>query len=519
MDNTTKTITADELINKVASIVADLEDSLPQTMESVAVTANEDLGEITKESNMEETLKEQACGTAPKAEEAPELEAVAATEKAEEPKAEEEKEPKAEEKEEKAEDKKPEGEEKKKEIKESDFKKAEEALKAVLEREKAEAAGGEDEAEDIKKLKEAMDALGMKAPEAEAPVAPEAPVADVPAPEAPVVEESVEEIAPFASLVASLDKKATVGDSVWMIKNAADNSDYLSFNIKAAFGENIDNDKARSAYATSEEFGKAVVAALINEKVKSATGARAAVLGVVAHYTPSYPGVNEYPDQEAANPGKSGTKVPAEDDKNIPAVKEAKAEEAAALTVTAAEGTEAGACVEKDTYLPGADKRTVKENKKPEESATPHATEQIPSDTDRKLVASYEETIRKQADEIQALKLEAAIKEKAAKVKEAVNLMARAGMIKANEQVRIAALKDGLSVEAANAKAMAASIDTQSKNLFGMNTPQLDAYIKSLAELSPRVQTVQASSMSPLNVKASAMETEEERLSKILGWD
>ena len=29
MDNTTKTITADELINKVASIVADLEDSLP----------------------------------------------------------------------------------------------------------------------------------------------------------------------------------------------------------------------------------------------------------------------------------------------------------------------------------------------------------------------------------------------------------------------------------------------------------------------------------------------------------
>ena len=182
MDNTTKTITADELINKVASIVADLEDSLPQTMESVAVTANEDLGEITKESNMEETLKEQACGTAPKAEEAPELEAVAATEKAEEPKAEEEKEPKAEEKEEKAEDKKPEGEEKKKEIKESDFKKAEEALKAVLEREKAEAAGGEDEAEDIKKLKEAMDALGMKAPEAEVPaVTGEQKPAEIPA--------------------------------------------------------------------------------------------------------------------------------------------------------------------------------------------------------------------------------------------------------------------------------------------------------------------------------------------------
>lgn len=517
-------VSDDVFLNKIASIIETINESLPQKTESVAVTANEELGDLKKENEMEDIIKkEEGCApTAPKAEDASlDLEAVAAKDKAEDEekpaKEEDKKEEKAEEpKEEKPADK-PEA---KKEIKEEDFKKAEDLLKKVLENEKAEADKGEDESEDIKNLEEAMKALGIKVAKEEkeeapagVPTLPEPalPVGDeLPAAE-PAAEEKEEELNPFASLVATLNKKATIADSVWLIKNASDNSDYLSFSVKAAFGDNIDNDKARSAYAVSEDFGKAVIAALINEKVASATGAKAAVLGVVAHYTPSYPGVNEYKDQEAANPGKSGTKVEVEDDKNLPKV-EAAAKPA--LAKTAAEE-----CCAKDTFLEGADKRTEKVNTKVEESATPKASEQIPTDSDRKLIASYEEQLKKQAAEIQTLKLEAAVKEKAAKVKEAINLMVRAGMIKANEQVRVAALRDGLSVEAANAKAMAASIDNQSKNLFGMNTPQLDSYMKSLAELSPRATTVQASSMSPLTVKASAMETEEERLRKILGWE
>ena len=512
-------------LNKIASIIETINESLPQKTESVAVTANEELGDLKKENEMEDIIKkEEGCApTAPKAEDASlDLEAVAAKDKAEDEekpaKEEEKKEDKAEEP---KEDKPADKPEAKKEIKEEDFKKAEDLLKKVLENEKAEADKGEDESEDIKNLEEAMKALGIKVtkeeapagvptmPEPTLPVGDELPAAEEPA--LPAAEEKGEELNPFASLVATLDKKATIADSVWLIKNASDNSDYLSFSVKAAFGDNIDNDKARSAYAVSEDFGKAVIAALINEKVASATGAKAAVLGVVAHYTPSYPGANEYKDQEAANPGKAGTKVEVEDDKDLPKV-EAAAKPA--LAKTAAEE-----CCAKDTFLEGADKRAEKVNTKVEESATPKASEQIPTESDRKLIASYEEQLKKQAAEIQTLKLEAAVKEKAAKVKEAINLMVRAGMIKANEQVRVAALRDGLSVEAANAKAMAASIDNQSKNLFGMNTPQLDSYMKSLAELSPRATTVQASSMSPLTVKASAVETEEERLRKILGWE
>ena len=324
-----------------------------------------------------------------------------------------------------------------------------------------------------------------------------------------------ETLNPFASLTATFQRKATIADSVWMIKQAKDNSDYLSFSVKAAFGNNIDNDAARSAYATSPEFGKAVIAALINEKVASATGAKAAVLGVVAHYTPSYPGVNDFKDNKESEHAKASGEGDTETDKNLPKVEKT----AAAKETLAVKAAEEGKECEKDTFLPGADNRPVKENTDTEKSATPHATEQILTEGDRKLIASYKEQLEKQASEIQSLKLEAAIKEKTAKVKECVTMMCRAGLIKANEQVRIAALKDGLSIEAANAKAMAASIDSQSKNLFGMNTPQLDSYMKSLAELAPRAKAVTASSNTPLTVKASETESEIERLSKILGWD
>ena len=529
---------ADDVLKKVIASFENLEASLPQETENVSVVANGDSGEVNKENNMDEIKKEE-CGTAPvTAVENSEMETTAAEDnkgvedKKDEDKKDEGKEAAKEEgKDEggKKEEAKEEKSDKEKSIPEADFKAAESALKKVLEHELAEANMGEEESEDIKALKEAMGKLGMKAPEApkedpampEAPVAEEAPAAiEAPAvPEAPAAEEAP--INPFASLVAKLDKKATIADSVWMIKNASDNSDYLTFSVKAAFGQNIDKDAARSAYAVSDEFGKAVVAALINEKVASATGAKAAVLGVVAHYTPSYAGVNAYPDLKAANPGEAGEEVPTETDKNIPGTQK-KAAEAATMTVTAAEeaGTDNGKIGSDAALLPGADKRTEKVNTKPEMSTTPHATEKIPAENDRSIVASYEAKLKKLAEENNALKLEAAIKDKTAKVKEVINLMVRAGMIKPNEQVRIAALKDGLSVEAANAKAMASSIDNQSKNLFGMNTPQLDSYMKSLAELSPRAKTVTAStSADALSVKASAPETAEERLARILNWN
>lgn len=523
---------AEDFLKKVVASVTNLKATLPQNKETVAVTANEAGEVIKKESTMDE-LKKEECGTA--AAEEPTLEAKAAEDKPAEEnpfaadsadKKEDKKEDEGKE-EGKGEDKKEDkpAEEKKKEIKESDFKKAEGLLNKVLENEMAEATEGEDESEDIKNIKEAMKALGaeIKAKEEEEPVkAEEAPVdelAPLPeAPEAPVAEEKVTEeetLNPFASLTATLQRKATIADSVWMIKQAKDNSDYLSFSVKAAFGNNIDNDAARSEYATSPEFGKAVIAALINEKVASATGAKAAVLGVVAHYTPSYPGVNDFKDNKESEHAKASGEGDTETDKNLPKVEKT----AAAKETLAVKAAEEGKECEKDTFLPGADNRPVKENTDTEKSATPHATEQIPTEGDRKLIASYKEQLEKQASEIQSLKLEAAIKEKTAKVKECVTMMCRAGLIKANEQVRIAALKDGLSIEAANAKAMAASIDSQSKNLFGMNTPQLDSYMKSLAELAPRAKAVTASSNTPLTVKATETESEIERLSKILGWD
>ena len=532
---------AQEFLLKVKAAYENFRNSIPT--ENVAVVANEENNGdvIEKESNMDETLQVQECGTPSAAAEPTQLEAEAAKDKEPQmPEAKKEDKPedkKEEGKEEKKEDKgldvekKPESD-KKKEIKESDFKKAEDLIKKVLKNEEAEAAAGEEESEDIKDLKEAAKALGMKvedkkeeAPELGAP-------ADLPMPEVPEMPKEIDtkvevdeekpegDFNPFASLTATFQKKATVADSVWLIKNASDNSDYLSFNVKAAFGAGIDKDSARSAYAQSDEFGKAVIAALINEKVSSAVGAKAAVLGVVAHYNPSYASAKQYADFPAANPGANGAKVEEETDKNLVSAKEVKASATAPIAKKAAdEAAKTESLATDATILPDAVKVSEDENTKQDKSAVAYQGPKIPAEGDRKVIASMEETIKKQADEINALKLQAAINEKTAKVKEAVNLMVRAGLIKSNEQVRIAALKEGLSIEAAAAKGMAASIETQSKNLFGMNTPQLDSYIKSLAELAPRAKAVQASTNQPLTVKASVAETEEQRLAKLLGWD
>ena len=529
-----KIISEEKFINAVTAAFNDFKENVPT--ENVAVNANEDNNgdELKKESTMEE-LEKQECGTpapvtaAESVEEKP-IEAQAAKEdegadKKDEPKAE---------KEEAKKEEKAEGEDKKEdkpEAKGDGLPKAKvDELKDLVAEldasEKAEQAAGEDEAKDIEILKKIKDLLGMKDKKEEipAPEAVEAPaVPEIPAPEA-VEAPAAEEPAPLfgeASLVASFEKKATIADSVWMIKNAKDNSDFLSFNVKAAFGSNIDNDEARSTYATSEEFGKAVVAALINEKVASAVGAKAAVLGVVAHYSPAHASAHKYQDFAAANPGAVGEKVEKETDKQLPAAaKEAKAAVEAPIAKTAAtEGVATEALATDATILPDAVKVAEAENNKQDKSAHAYQGPKIPADADKKVIASMEETIKKQAEEINALKLQATINEKAAKVKEAVNLMVRAGLIKTNEQVRIAALKEGLSIEAANAKGMAASIDAQSKDLFGMNTPQLDSYIKSLAALAPRAKVVQAESLQPLNVKASTIESETERLAKILGWE
>ena len=577
-------ITENDFINAVTAAYNDFQDN--PTSENVAVNANEEntVGIQKKESNMEE-IKEQACG-ASDVTAAEEITIDAAKEdKATEPKADKpedkKEEDKAEGKDEKK-DEKPEGDkpfgedksDKKKEIKEVDFKAAEDLLKKVIEHEEAEANQGEDESEDIKNLKEAAKKLGMKVetkPEADKPVDEPAPVElglpnepVEPAAELPVEPEVPAMDIPGASLVATFEKKATIADSVWMIKNASDNSDFLSFNVKAAFGADIDNDEVRSAYATSENFGKDVVAALINEKVASAIGAKAAVLGVVAHYNPAHASAHKYADFPVANPGAAGAKVETETDKNLVTVgKEAKASEEAPLTTTAkakdekkdddkkckkcgkekcvckeekdvkkkadeevaiektaaAEGVATEALGTDASILPDAVKVAEDENTKQDKSAVAYQGPKLVAESDKKVIASMEETIKKQASEINELKLQASINEKVAKVKQAVNLMVRAGLLKGDEQVRIAALKEGLSIEAASAKGMAASIDAQSKNLFGMNTPQLDSYIKSLAALTPSTKSVQASSMQPLNVKASAVETETERLAKILGWD
>lgn len=541
----TRKATSEEIfqsIMKFAKAFNEFEADTDASQETENKEVKEELGksDIVKENSMDE-LNTTACGDTPvAAEEETAVKASLESEAAKEEKPESEnpfaKSDKKEDKEEEdtaegkgeGEDKKDEKDEKKKEIVEKDYKEAEKLLNNVLSHEIEEKGMGEEGEEgDVADLKKAIGLLGMKVEEKKEEPIPGGDVlpeesalpevgaeglGDEPADEP--ADKPADKMNPFtASLVASFEKKATIADSIWHVRTA-DNADYLTFAVKAAFGNNIDNDATRSSYATSEEFGKAVVASLLKNKVASQTAAAAAVLSVVAHYTPSHEGVKKFVDNKESTHAKASGEGDTLTDKNLVGAKEVKASVEAPITKKA----EAESCAS-DTFLPGADSRSEKEGNNQDKSVTPHATATIPTETDKKVIASYEERLKKAAEEIQSLKLEAAIKEKSAKVQEAVSMMVRAGLIKANEQVRVAALKDGLSIEAANAKAMAASIDAQSKNLFGMNTPQLESYMQSLASLSPRTQVVASKNNDALTVKASFAETEVERLSKLLGWE
>lgn len=528
---------------------ANQEENIAKKAEASVVTGENNMEELKKT----EEVKEEACGSAEacnkadkkvekKAEvEAPvEQEVVAAEEapiateaapieteakKEDEPKAEEEK-PAEEEKAEepKADEgvdfKKDEKAEPKKEIKEADFKKAEGLLNKVLKNETAESAEGEEESEDIKNIKEALKALGMKEEKAEGEFESAEGAGEFPfeqaAPIAPA--EGAEAVPAIASYTARFEKKATLGESTWIIKNAATNEDFVSFDVKAAFGKNIDNDPIRSKYASSKEFGRAVMASLIENKVASALGVQSAVLQVVAHYTPCYPSAAMFKaNTKSSFPKASGAGDTANDATLLPAkvaAQEAGLEKTAAAETAAIPGD--------GKLLPGAEKRSEKVNTKTEESATPANSTKVETETDKKLIASYESKLKALAEENNKLKIEAQLQEKTAIAKECITLMVKAGLLRANEQVRIAALKDGLSIEAANAKAIAASINEQTKCLLGMPTAQLNAYKQSIAHLQPAVTKTAAADLPVMSVKASAADTvqaEENRILQILEWD
>ena len=342
------------------------------------------------------------------------------------------------------------------------------------------------------------------------------------------------DIKPFAGLVATLKKQASVGDSVWVITDPKTNEEFASFNIKAAFGEHINTDKARAAYATSQKFGRDVIASLVANKAHDVMSATAAVLQVAAHYSPEWAGAKAYKDNPESSHAKASGEGDVTTDKNlISEGKEAKAAAKASLTKKASEYnvpgvTDNGEIPADSLLLDGADKRSEKVSNNTEESAHAKNSTKVEEETDRKLVASYEAQIKRQASEnaalakqIETLKTEAAIKEKSAKVKECVALMCNKGFIKADENVRVASLKEGLSIEAANGRAMAASIDKQAKYLFGMNSTQLDAYMNSLKGVStPAFTSTASAGQSALTIKASATsENETDRLLKLFGWD
>lgn len=418
-------------------------------------------------------------------------------------------------------------EEKKKEIKEKDFKEAEKLLNKVLANETAEAAEGEDESEDIKNIKEAVKLLGMKEDkkpgEFDSAEDGKEFSAELDISETPVSDEQEPKGESFpiagASLVARFQKKASLADSTWFIKDAKTNEDFVSFDVKAAFGKNIDNDPIRAKYASSKEFGRAVMASLVDNKVNSALGVQSAVLQVVAHYTPCYPSAAMFKaNTKSTFPKASGAGDTATDASILPA----KVAAAAPALEKKAAAAEAATIPTDAKVLPGACSVKEKVNTNVEESATPANNTKVESETDKKIVASYESKLKALAEENNRLKIEAQLQEKTAIAKDCITLMVKAGLLRANEQVRIAALKDGLSVEAANAKAIAASINEQTKCLLGMPTAQLNAYKQSIAHLQPAVAKTASVDLPVMQVKASVADTvdqEEKRLLSVLEWD
>lgn len=547
---------ADDLLKKLAEVTGqNLEKTASDNTENVAVNAEEEV-QITSEAEeknmdqIQETAEAAATPETAAKEAVAEVEetatvetegaqAPAKEEKPEEGKAEEKPAEKSEEKpeakpEDGKKDEKP-GEKKDGQLKPEQKSALEEAVKAV------EACQDPACKAALDALKAAFPFLGKEAAEAPAIAAPVPEVPAAPAAEIPVApaEAPAEDLAAapacgvYANLVATLDKKASVGDSVWMIKDSKSNQEFASFNIKAAFGEHIDTDEVRSAYATSEEFGKAVVASFAANKVHDVLSTTAAVLQVVAHYSPEWAGTGKFKDNPKSSHSKASGEGDVTTDKNL-IPEDGKKAQAAANEAIAKKAeynvpgvTENGEIPSDKLLLEGADSRSEKVSNNTEESAHAKNSTKVEEETDRKLIASYEDTIKKQASEkeallkqIDTLKTEAAIKEKSAKVKECVALMCNKGFIKADEQVRVASLKEGLSIEAANGRAMAASIDKQAKYLFGMNSTQLDAYMNSLKGVSTPAMTTSASSSQALTIKASAnAENETDRLLKLFGWD
>ena len=571
-------LTAEDFLEKLADMTGkDLSKTESQT-ENVAVNAEESNDGIqVKENNMEEEL--QAAATAP-IDGTPagnnNLEANAASDKepkgedatkAEEPKGEEPKAPEAP-KADKPEGEKPGEEGKGQDTKKEAAKEAVEAMKACGDPACQAAAAKLEEAFGLKAEAPVAGPMGAdKALPVDPMAAPKDPMgAPAAAPEPALGVENCGDAckAPFANLVATLQRKASIGDSVWMIKNASDNSEFASFNVKAAFGDGLTEEDPRAQYATSEQFGRDVVASMAANNVNDVNSMTIAVLSVAAKYNPGYP--SQLGTNKPSSHAKAQGKAEHETDKNImkdQGAKDAKAAVEAPLTTTAEEKKdekcaecgkeksdcnckvkEAKAAMGEGSGLekkPGADGKVpfyngfeggqvlpAKEHHDTEESGHAKASNKAETGNDKTFkMADYEAALQKKASEndalkkeIEALRIEAALKDKTAKVKECVSLMCNKGFIKADEEVRVASLKDGLSIEASNGRAMAAAIEKQAKYLYAMSTTQLDAYMSSLKGVSAPAITTSASASAPLTIKASASaQTEEDRLLKVLGWD
>jgi hypothetical protein len=530
-------INADVLIRKIAELVpADETDLKSSALETEAVPHEDKKNSaIPKETKMEDIEKKE-CGTAASLE----TEAAKPENKKEETENPINEESKPEDKKEldssDKKDVKPEIGGKKVEIEESKIKEVEDLLKKVLKNEKSEEALGEDEKADIQDLEKIQELLGFSKKDEQVGKtdkleegAGDFPLADIPSPaesaEKKPAEVAEKELFAPAAYVASLVKKANIGESLWVIKHANTDEEVCSFSIKAAFGAGIEKDTVRSEFATSADFGKAVVASFIENKVQSALGAQAAVFQVVAHYTPSWPAASkEFNQQTQSEHAKAKGEGDVTTDKNLPKEgTEAKAAVEVPLVKTAgAEGEGTDGKVRSDAVIFPAQSKTEKTNTKEDKSITPHSSEQIPVETDSVVkFAEMEQKLQKIAEENTRLKIEAQLTEKKAVVKECITAMVNKGLLRPNESVRIAALKEGLSLEAAVAKAMAASINEQSKNLLGMNTNQLQSYKKSIAEIKSGV-VAKAATDSPLYVKASSADinkAEEDRLLALFGWD
>lgn len=318
-----------------------------------------------------------------------------------------------------------------------------------------------------------------------------------------------------AELKPSMEANASVADSMWVISRKADFATVMSFPVKAAFGANIADDKDRLAYATSAEFGNAVLKKLASGTVKTESDAQVAVLQTAAHYTPSHASVNEYKDNKESTHGKASEKI---ETKVMPEIAESK-EAKAAGDIKPAKGGEQGNTLEEnktDNAVPmvanTADNRSEKVSTDLEESGHAKNNTKI-EDGVYKAMAALEDKIKAQAAEIAEknqvianLNARIAFNIKANEVKEVINLMASKGMIARDEAVFNDALGRGLSLKAAHQEAMKAAVTAQQKELLQLNTPALQAFASSISKLNVTAsqEISKAAVDKPFKVQASA---------------